>query len=187
MFAFFLCLESFLNAQPRVDGSYPQYLFTEFINAKVLMKNGTSQNAMMNYNIVTEKMVYEKDGKFYDLINPETVDTIFILDKKFTPVGKRYYEFLLKVPQITLFIQHKGELLSAGKPAGYGGTSQLSATTTLSSIELAGGRYNLPLSSDFIVNKTSVYWILKKNELLSFINEKQFLKLFPGKIGRAHV
>lgn len=177
----FSCISTLLTAQPDADGSYPQYLFPEFSNATILMKNGKSQSTKINYNMVTEKMVYEKDGNLYDLMNPETIDTIIILGRKFIPVSKRFNEFMLKVPHITLFTQHKGELMPAGTPAGYGGTSQLAATTRLSSIELAGGRYNLSLPADFIVNVTPVYWILKQNEMLSFINEKQFLKLFPGK------
>lgn len=170
-----------LAAQSNSDGSNPQYLFPEFNNSTVLMKNGTSQNARMNYNIVTEKMVYEKDGKLYDLINPETIDTIYILNRKFIPRGKIFYEVILKGTPLTLFIQQKGTLLSAGTPAGYGGTSQVSATKSLSSVELSGGRYNLALPSDFIVNPSPVYWIRKENEMSSFLTEKQFLKIFPDK------
>lgn len=170
-----------LGAQSNSDGSFPQYLFPEFNNSTLLMKNGKSQSTMMNYNIVTERMVYKKDGKMYDLIIPETLDTIYILNRIFIPVGKIFYEVVLKGTHLALFIQQKGTLLSAGAPAAYGGTSQVSSVTSLSSIELSGGRYNLALPSDFIVNPSPVYWIRKENEMFSFLNEKQFLKIFPDK------
>ncbi len=145
------------------------------------MKNGKTQDVRMNYNIVTEKMVYEQDGKMFDLINPETIDTVYIRNRKFVPAGKIFYEVILKGSPLTLFIQQKGSLLSAGTPAGYGGTSQVSATRSLSSIELSGSRYNLALPSDFIVNPSPVYWIRNENEMDSFLTEKQFLKIFPDK------
>ena len=170
-----------LAAQSNSDGSFPQYLFKEFNNSTVLMKSGQIQSAKMNYNIVTERMVYEKEDKMYDLINPETLDTVYMLNRKFVPVGKVFYEVLLSGTPMTLFIQQKGSLLSAGAPAAYGGTSQVSSTKLLSSVELAGGRYNLPLSADFIVNPSPVYWIRKGDEMFSFLNEKQFLKIFPDK------
>ena len=170
-----------LGAQSSSDGSFPQYLFPEFKDATLLMKNGQSQSAMMNYNTVTERMVYKKDGKMYDLIIPENLDTIYIQNRIFIPAGKMFYEVILKGTHLALFIQQKGTLLSAGAPAAYGGTSQVSSVTSLSSIELSGGRYNIALPSDFIVNPSPVYWIRKENEMFSFLNEKQFLKIFPDK------
>ena len=145
------------------------------------MKNGTSQTTRMNYNIVTEQMVYEKDGKMYNLINPETIDTIYILTRKFVPVGKAYYELILNGTPLTLFIQQKGSLVSAGAPAAYGGTSQVSSSKYASNVQLSSGYYNLPLPSDYTVNPSLLYWIRNGNEMFSFLNEKQFIKIFPDK------
>jgi hypothetical protein len=144
------------------------------------MKNGRGQTTMLNYNTITEKMVYEKETKYYDLVNSEMVDTIFLKNSKFVPVGKVFYEVLLDAP-VTLFVQHKGELMSPGMPAAYGGTSQVSSTKYMSSVGLEGGYYNLKLPSEYTVKSEPVYWIRKDNNMYSFINERQFLKLFPEK------
>jgi hypothetical protein len=171
-----------LKSQTSPDGSSPQFLFPDFTMGKVKMKNGNSQSIVLNYNTVSEKMVYEKDGNLYDMVNTEMMDTVFVQNSKFVPVGKVFYEVLLVAP-ISLFVQHKGELLSPGAPAGYGGTSQVSNTKLLSSIELSSGYYNLKLPADYIVKTDPVYWIRKDNIMYSFINEKQFLKIFPDKEG----
>jgi hypothetical protein len=179
--AVFVALFSGMGTLIMAQLEFPQYLFPEFSKTMVLMKNGKSQSILMNYNMVTERMVYNKDGVFFDMVNPETIDTVFILDRKFIPIGKIYYELMLQNTPLTLLIQHKGELESAGTPAAYGGTSQVAATTSLSSIELSGGRYNLSLPPQYVVKTSTVYWIRKQNEMFSFINEKQFLKIFPDK------
>ena len=169
-----------LKAQTNSDGSSPQYLFSGFSPGQVKMKNGKAQSTMLNYNTVTERMVYEKDGNLYDLVNIEMIDTIFLKNKNFVPVGKVFYEILVDAP-ISLFVQNKGELLSPGAPAAYGGTSQVSNSKYMTSVELSAGYYNLKLPADYIVKTDQVFWIRKDNNMSSFINEKQFLKLFPGR------
>ncbi len=169
-----------LICQTTSEGSMPQYYFQDFTAAKVIMKNGQVQTPNLNYNTVTEKMVFIRDGKYYDIANPEMVDTVIIRDVKFVPVGDAFYEVLIGT-EPALLLQYKGEVLPAGKPVGYGGTSQLAASTYLSSVDLSGGRYNLPLPSDYIVKIEPKYWIRKDDGMVSFINEKQFLGLFPEK------
>ncbi len=167
-----------INAQTDSDGSSPQFLYPEFSEGILKMRNGKSQNAIMNYNMVSEKMVYEKDDIIYDLISTVMIDTIFIRNNCFIPVGKIFHEVVVVAP-ISLFIQHRASLIPPGKPAGYGGTSQTSSIISVSSISTASGYYNLKLPSDYTVKVDPVYWIRKDNEMFSFINERQLLKIFP--------
>jgi len=170
----------FLGAQSKSDGSMPQYLFPEFSKCEVRMNNGQVQTPVMNYNTVTESMVFIRGGNYLDLMNPEIVDTIFLNGCKFVSFGKIFYEVLLS-GEVDFFIQHKGNLLPAGKPVGYGGTSQVSSSTYMSGIEQGSQYYNLPIPSDFMVKASPVYWIRMNNEMYSFLNEKQLLKIFPDK------
>jgi len=179
----FLFIISFyipLNSQTNSDGTSPQFLFPDFYMSKVRMKNGQSQSVNLNYNTISEKMVYEKEGKLYDMVNSMMVDTVFLQNCKFVPVGNVFYEVLLVAP-VSLFVQYKGELLSPGAPAGYGGTSQVSNTKMMTSVDLSSGHYNLKLPADFKVKVDAIYWIRKGNDTYSFVNERQFLKIFPDK------
>ena len=167
-----------LTAQTRPDGSAPQFLFPVFTEGNVLMKNGTRQSSMLNYNVVSEKMVYEKDDKIYDITNAELIDTVFMQGRKFVPSGRFFYEVLVNAP-VPLLVQFKGEVIPPGVPVGYGGTSQLSSATLLRSVELSSGYWNLKLPEDYLVKVDPVYWIRKDTAIYSFINERQFLKIFP--------
>ena len=170
-----------LNAQTTHDGSTAQFLFPDFSLGKVRMKNGNIQSTMLNYNMVSEKMVFEKGGNLYDMVNIEMIDTVFVQESKFVPVGKVFYEVLLIAP-ISLFIQHKGELLPPGAPAGYGGTSQVSNSKNLTSVNLSMGYYNLKLPQDYTVKVDLIYWIRKDNIMFSYTNERQFIKIFPERV-----
>ena len=169
-----------LIGQTTSKGDMPQYLFSEFAGSEVLMKSGVINTPVMNYNTVTEKMVFLNNDKYYDMTNPESVDTVILNECKFIPVGKAFYEVLVAKP-IALFIQHKGNLMSAGKTVGYGGTSQVASATYISSIELSGIQTNLTLPDDYIVNPALIYWIRIGEKWSDFTNEKQFISLFPDK------
>ena len=93
-------LQLTLNAQTKPDGSAPQFLFPEFSTGKVRLKNGNIQSLELNYNTVSEKIVYKKDDKIYDVVNTEIIDTVFIKESKFVPAGKVFmkYCFRLKSP-----------------------------------------------------------------------------------------
>lgn len=178
----FVGLPAIISGQSNSDGSMPQYLFSKFSTSIVRLKNGQIQTQNMNYNTVTEKIVFTKGDKFYDLTNPEVVDTIKIEGFKFVPVGKSFYQVLYD-GKINLYIQQVSSLLPAGKAVGYGGTSQTASAAYISTINLSGVQWNLKLPAEYIVVLKPVYWIRRGGEWSDFINEKQFLKLFPENTG----
>lgn len=178
--ALLITIPSILSGQSNKPGQVPQYLFSNFSSCKVILKGGQIQNTMMNYNMVSERMVYLQDEQYYDLMNPEMVDTVYLHQKKFVPFGKTFFELLQNRP-VALFIQHKGELEEAGKPSGYGGTSKTAAANYLSNINQSKMSYNLAIPEDYTVRVSTIYWIRKDDKMLDFQNEKQFLKLYPDK------
>lgn len=169
-----------LTAQTITDDSSPQYLFPEFAMGIVKMKNGSSQSALMNYNTLTEKMVFKQNGNLMDMTNLDRIDTISLQNAKFVPVAEVFYEVLVNAP-ISLFVQHKSDLKSTGRPAAYGTTSQTSGPTSLSKLYTHNRSYNLKLPEDFKVTPSSVNWIRINGIMHKFLTERQFLRIFPGK------
>jgi len=167
-------------SQRNMDGSMPQYLLDDFTDGRVKMKNGQELTEYMNYNTVTERMVYIKEDKYWDLANPQMVDTVYLDGRKFVPSGKHFNEVLV-MGKYKLFVRNKGTLMSAGAEVGYGGKSQLAATDVLTTVDLASGRYNLPLTEDFIVNPSPVFYIESEAGITEFTGEKQFLEVFGDK------
>lgn len=174
-----LSIPLFLYGQKVNEKLLPQFLYTDFNTSQIKMKSGQVYASLMNYNIVTEKMIFIKDDQYYTLTNPELVDTVYLNGNIFIPVGKVYYEILF-AGTISLFAQYKGELVAPGKPAAYGGTSQVSSSEYSSTITLSGREYNLPLPPNYTLEKTTVFWIRKESAWFDFATEKQFLKIFPA-------
>ena len=177
IFLFIVIIPVTLLAQSGSKGEMPQYLFPEFNKCEILFKDGQINTQVMNYNTVTEKIVYEQDGNYYDLLSTILIDTVYIQNCKFISSGKIFYEVLLS-GKIPLFLQNKSDLLPAGKPVGYGGTSQGAISYYMSKHELSPEYINMQIPPDVTVKASPVYWVLEQGEMLSFINKKQFIALF---------
>jgi hypothetical protein len=166
-----------LSAQTDTLNLDTQFLLPELHSAKISFKDGSSINVRMNYNILSERMIFEKDGKVLDLINTEKVDTVFLQGKKYIPMEKIFVE-VINVSEIPLFIQYKGDLIPPGKPSGYGGTSQTSSIESIATLYGGAQSYNLKLPSDYTVRLTIINWIRLNGKMEKFISERQFLKIF---------
>lgn len=171
-----------LVAQSGISGSSAQYLFTEFSPGIIKLKNGRTEKMLMNYNMVTEKMVYAQNDKLMDLTSISIVDTIVIQNLKFVPIKQIFQEVVVN-DTISLFIQHKGKIIAAGKPSAYGGTSQTSSTKSYGGMSTTAGFYNFKLPPDLTVKTEPVYWIMINDTMYDFIDRKGFLKIFPEYAG----
>lgn len=180
MLIFIIAFSPLANSQTTSNGETPQFLFPDFSAGIIKMKNGTTQRIMLNYNMVSEKVVYQKDDKLFDLIGLDMVDSVIIENCAFIPVDGVFHEVLLVAP-LSLFLEWKGSLIPPGTPAGYGGTSQVSSTKILSSVQLSSGYYNIKLPSDYTVNVEKRYWLRSEGVANFFTSERQFLKLYPAK------
>jgi hypothetical protein len=104
-----------VTAQPDSLISRSQFLFPDFSRSVVKLKTGKIITAMMNYNTITQKMTFSQNGTLSDLNKPEVVDTILIQNKKFIFYKNEFLEVIVNA-RVSLFIQHKSDLKSSGRP-----------------------------------------------------------------------
>jgi len=160
--------------------SISHYLFKDFIKGKVLLKTGLVEEYLLNFNTLNEQVIFQRNGVNLEISLPETVDTVYILDKKFIAVDKVFYQIAVTYP-VEFYVQHKSTLLPPGKPTGYGGTTQTGAVTTVSTLIGKGQVNNLKLPDDYTVSPYKKYWIKKDKIFYSANSAKQIGKIFPEK------
>ena len=159
------------------------YLFPEFTQGIILMKDGKRNDALLNYNSLTEEMIFENNGQKKAIATNEIllVDTVFIEGRKFVVQNGKFFE-LVYHSKWELFIEHKCNVEEAGKPAGYGGTTQTGAATSVSSLYSQGRVvYDLKLPDDYKTKPYINYWLEKNGELYEFINMRELKKLYEDK------
>jgi hypothetical protein len=169
-----------IQAQNETEPISTHYVFPDFVIGSVKMKYGLTEEAVMDYNMLTEEMIFEKNGGRLAMDKLDKIDTVYIESRKFIPHDKVFYEVLVN-DRVALFIQHKCNLLPAGSPAGYGGTSETSATTSLSMLINSGSMYKLKLPSEYHVTDASQFWIRRDNTFYKANSNSQILKIFPEK------
>jgi hypothetical protein len=156
------------------------YLFPEFTKGGVLMKTGIRNEAELNYNSLTEEMIFETRGTKLALGQLELIDTVYILDRKFIPKENIFFELIYKSKYL-LYAVHKCKLMEPGKPAGYGGTSQTSAITSFSRYFAGGRAYEMKLPEGLQTQSSVNYWIEVDGKLNKFLSIRQLSKLLIGK------
>jgi len=153
------------------------YIFPEFVQATVKMHSGGINTPMLNYNSLTEEMIFETNGKKLAMDKLSEIDTIYIEGRIFIPYQKKFIE-LIHHNIYELFAVHKCSLIDPGKPAAYGGTSQTSASTSFSSFSSGGQLYELSLPDGYSTKPYTEYILYKDGKYNAFLTIKQLSKLF---------
>jgi hypothetical protein len=169
------------NAQP-VNKSVVlvQYVFDQFLPGNIKMKSGETYDRVLNYNIVTNEMIFENNGKYLAIANPENVDTVTISQRKFIYLNNKFYEIIFN-SKMPLLLEYTATVKEPGTSTGYGITSNTASASSLKSLISQGGSYTLQLPNGYTVIPGYEYWIMKNGQLEKAGNERQLIKIFPQK------
>jgi hypothetical protein len=155
------------------------YLFPGFVQGTVLMQSGQQYKAMLNYNTLSEEMIFDSKGRKLAIGNEERdkIDTVYILNRKFFVMDNRFVELVYSAGY-GLYAEHRCDVKYPGKPAAYGGTSETSSISTYSGIYSGGTFYELKLPDGFTIRPYTVYWLKINEENKKFVSLKQLIRLF---------
>ena len=177
------CLTASSVTAQEQEGGPSHYLFPEFVPGVVLMKDGTRNDALLNYNALTEEMIFDLNDRKRALAENEFLltDTVFIGDRKFVELHGKFAE-LAHHSTWDLLVEHKCKVVETGKPSGYGGTSQTSAATAVSSLYSQGRVvYNLKLPDGYQVSPYRIYWLNKNGETGKLASMRELKKFYADR------
>ncbi|HPV56138.1 MAG TPA: hypothetical protein PKW61_03345, partial [Tenuifilaceae bacterium] len=182
LYAFILCFISLVSTSQEKINYVSHYLFPEFGEGIIVMKHGGAYRASLNYNLITNELVFENNKARYAIAKDSliNIDTVIINDKRLVLVKNSFVE-ILHQSSFELFVEHKCKVSSPGSPAAYGGTSYTSSTSTVTSMNSNGGTYLFELPDEYKIEPYYIYWIRKNGELKRFTNIKQIIKFYDSK------
>lgn len=163
-----------------VESGATFFLFPEFKPGVVLMKNGAKINTLLNYNLLSEKMIYYDNGNKLAIQNTQDIDTVFIDTHKFLVKDDIFIELKYHA-SFDIYVEHKSKLHEIGKQAGYGGTSQTSSIASYSSYTNDGRQYNLELPDGYTAKPYNYYLLKKNGEFIRFRTFKELSKKYRDK------
>jgi len=151
------------------------YLFPEFMNARVLLKNETVV-AKMNYNALSGQMEYiDPSGEVLVLKN--NAQAIVFPGRFFKQTSKGYLEIIADGIGFELLIHRKYRQGDIKKMGAYGTVSSTTAIDTQSFISTDLGVTSLTLAQEVTYIKTSTYFIYASGKYL-LASKATFSKVF---------
>lgn len=156
------------------------YILPEFTKGFVFMKSGIKIDASLNYNSLTEEMIFENKESKRALSDLAAIDSILIGSRRFIIHENKILELIYQ-SKLSLLASHKCTVKDPGKPTAYGGTSQTSSISSYSSYIAGGQVYELKLPDGYETRPFCDYWIITDSIPIKFLTTKQLTKLFPNK------
>ncbi|MEJ7829931.1 MAG: hypothetical protein WKF91_17110 [Segetibacter sp.] len=110
---FAVCSFLYVKAQVEINRKeLSHYFFPAFIEGTVKKKSGEISKTLLNYNTITQEMIFQEAGTNLALDKIETINTVYLKSKTFVPAGKVFYE-VATYTLVALYIQYKN--YSSGK------------------------------------------------------------------------
>lgn len=155
------------------------YLFAQFNEGVVKQKSGEENKVSLNYNTITQEMIFENGAQKLALDKIDDIDTVVILSRRFIPVGKVFYEVATSTP-VALFIQYETAIIPPGSETGFG-KSQAGAITNVSDLKSSGKLYQLKLPEDYVLMSKTKYWLKRDDLYVNVKNIKDVKNVFSEK------
>jgi hypothetical protein len=174
----FICCNVFAQADRNVK-QLTQYLFPEFTEGSVLQKSGTVTKTMLNYNTLTQEMIFKQGDQNLALADPASVDTVYLNNRKFVYANNAFYDVALN-DTVGLYIQYTSDIISSGAETGFGKT-QTSAASGITDLKSSGKAYALTLTDEYTVKNKTNYFLKKDGKFIAANNIKDVKKVFAGK------
>ena len=159
-----------------------QYLLKEFTACSAKMKNSMPVRGLFNYNCNTQRMEFMDGETVMELTNPEAVDTLFLVGHKMIPYSTRFLDVVYKGKNFTLAVDYKAKAVNLGREGAMGTRSQMSvASMDMKSLGIHQNRPEIHELSVWQNQNDNGYFLVQKNKMKRFNNEKSLLKIIPEK------
>lgn len=155
------------------------FLYPNFMQGKVYLKDGSIISTRMNYTRVTDEIHFINEKLDTLALGNEKMVKHIIIEKDTMFYDEGYVKQVLGGEKIRLAHKDKWTVIAANKKGAFNSTNntvQLSAFT----LYTASGRiYQLVVNEDIELKRTEQFWVGDENNHFLPANKKNFITLFP--------
>lgn len=170
---FMFCCAFETNAQQK-----RVFLFEEYTNGTVLLKNGAKVSALLNYDASNRKMMFKQDNMELILVNGDQIDTVYIDNRKFVPTENSFRE-VVSLENGMVFIDWSLKNSYRGYKGAYGQPSQ-AKVEVINTAELTHDIYENQYAEVYELKNENTYGFYHKGRFVICKNTKDVLKVFSG-------
>lgn len=171
-------LTSFSGYAQTAAGS-TTFIFEAFTQGTVRFKNKAPAQALLNYDMFQQQMMFRQGEHMMILQELYTIDTVIIEERKFIPQGNVFLE-KIETGSGDLYVEWKLSELSKLKDGGFGLVSHGGATDAINvSLTQTTGKAGTVQNYELNYKYNNLYYLPKGKKLQKFSTVKGFIKLFP--------
>ena len=158
------------------------FLLPEFTSGKVHFKKGTVQQALFNYNLLFQQMIFSQNGNMAALSDLQLIDTVYFSNRKFIPVDTVFYEVRLENTKYPLYVHHTCTVEKVAASSPYAAGSQTGAIQNINTFRYGVATpYQLLVPDNYTVEYKDIYMIRQDDEYVAIKGIKQLKAIFPDK------
>jgi hypothetical protein len=158
-----------------------QYIFPDFQNGKVIMKNQTEVNCKLNYSFLHDEVLFiNANGEKMALANPDDISEVYIANRTFIPALKGYCE-VIERGTIGLVYKWTCNIAEKGKEGALGVTTDAPGVVQMNRISFDAREWKLDVDKEAVVSVEVVPYLKIKSKYVSVKGAKDFFKAIPGK------
>lgn len=101
------------------------YFFGDFVTTEFLYKNRAHNQARANYDVANRKIMYLQDEQLMELINPETIDTLYMGGSRWVYRNKQFCEVIDREDGNRVLVGWHITRVHEGYVGAFGSTSQV--------------------------------------------------------------
>ena len=159
----------------------PIYLFEEFTDGTVLLKNRSVVKTRFNLDIFHDKFLYMDGDQIMEMTDFSNVSTIIIGGRTFVPQGKTLYEVLGLDEENSLLVKWHRKNNPMGKKGAYDQIAHASSTQSLDPNYYSPSVTKEAARDEMRTVSENKYGVLTNGKIRSFTDKRSFLKLFPDR------
>lgn len=157
------------------------YLFPQFTEGSVTLKDGSVWFGKLNYNTVLDQMEFiGTNNEILSLAEPEKVLKVIIDNRNFINIKINFAEIISDGP--VFLCQRKHTIRNVEKIGAYGTTGSGSNISTVSSFRVNERDVNDLMVQEKTKSHTNlIFYVINKRTIREIANQKDLLKCFPSK------
>ena len=159
----------------------PIYLFEEFTDGTVLLKNRSVVKTRFNLDIFHDKFLYMDGDQVMEMTDFSNVSTVLIGDRTFIPQGKTLYEVIALDPENNLLVKWHRKNNPMGKKGAYDQIAHASSTQSLDPNYYSPSVTKEAARDEMRTVSENKYGMLSNGKFRTFTDKRSFLKLFPNR------
>ena len=155
-----------------------RYLYPEFVQGKIVLKNDKSSSCMVNYNMLQDEIEFLQGADTLSIVKKKDLKYIIVDNDTFI-YNSGYVKFV-SGQDLKIYSKDKFYLKEILKKGAMGTVNRSAAIETTSSMANQTMSYDLVVSEDYVYRREVSYYITTSSGSLEQLKKQDILNLFSN-------